>query len=372
MSKVTVLTPSYPRYPRDYHGAFIKSLCDNLAPHIQLEVIAPRTRTMKPINTGYPVKRFPYMPTRRMEYIGEETIKNAPRGRLTALPAYLLSAYLHTISSSSDLIHTHLAIPLGLIAAHNPKKTPQLITCHGSDITYPIEKPVYRPLLRKTLRKADRVVAVSKYIETLALKLGANQDTVTTIYLGVDVEKFKPTKKQSHLTIGTLGRLIPEKNIQELLYATKLLENKIDIKLRIGGDGPDQHRLIKLAEKLNLDADFPGRIHHPASFHQSLDVFILASNREGLSISLQEAMSSGVVPVAVDNYGCRELIKDGVNGYLYESGDQEMLSRKILDAIGDRESGRRARETIVTHFNNETATRQYLELYSALGMSFKT
>lgn len=131
-------------------------------------------------------------------------------------------------------------------------------------------------------------MAVSKYIESLTVKMGADPSKVSTIYLGVDVEKFKPTKKRGELTVGTLGRLVPEKNIHELLYASKLIENQIDIKLRIGGDGPDRPRLMKLAEKLNLAVDFPGRIQDPASFHQSLDVFVLASNREGLSISLQE------------------------------------------------------------------------------------
>jgi len=372
VSKVTVLTPSYPRYPGDYHGVFIKTLCDNMASHIRLEVIAPRTRTMKPIHKEYPVKLFPYMPTSKMEYIGEETMKNAPRGRLMALPAYLVSAYLKTVEARSDLIHTHLAIPLGLMAALNPKKTPQLITCHGSDITYPIENPVYRPLLRHTLRKADQIAPVSKYIESLAVKMGANPNKIKTIYLGVDVEKFKPARKQRQMTVGTLGRLVPEKNIHELLYAIKLLEKQVDIKLRIGGDGPDQPRLMKLAEKLELDVDFPGRIHDPVSFHQGLDVFVLASNREGLSISLQEAMSCGVVPVAVDSCGCRELVEDGVNGYLFKSGDRQMFSEKILEAINNKEAGAKARETIVKHFNSETATIQYLDLYASLGMSFKT
>jgi glycosyltransferase involved in cell wall biosynthesis len=307
-----------------------------------------------------------------MEYIAEATMKNASKSTLTALPVYLASAYIHVITSRADLIHTHLAIPYGLLAAHNPRKIPQIITCHGSDITYPLEKIIYRPLVRQTLKKADRVATVSHYIQRLAVGLGAKPEKTETIYLGVDVGKFKPTKKRNRITIGTLGRLIPEKNIQEILYAAKLIEPRVDFNIKIGGDGPEQASLMRLAENLNLDVEFTGRVTDPVAFHQSLDVFILASSREGLSMSLQEAMSCGVVPVAVNGIGCRELIKDQVNGYFFNAGDRMMLRDKILEAINNPSIGAISRETIIKHFNSETATRKYLDLYAELGMSFKT
>ena len=83
-------------------------------------------------------------------------------------------------------------------------------------------------------------------------------------------------------------------------------------------------------------------------------------------------MSCGVVPVAVDGYGCRELVTDEVNGYLFKSGYTQMLSEKIFETINNRKAGVKARKTIIRHFNSETATKQYLELYAFLGMSFKT
>lgn len=371
VSRVTVLTPSFPRYTSDYHGGFIKTLCDELAKHVSIEVIAPRTRSLKSNSLSYLVKRFPYMPTKRMEYIAEATMKNAPRNILASLPFYLASAYLHTIATNSNLIHTHLAIPMGFLAAHNPRKTPQLITCHGSDITYPIEKPYYRGFTRNTLRKADRIATVSDYIRRLALKLGAEPRKTKTIYLGVNVNRFKPSRNTKPLTIGTLGRLVPEKQLDMILYAAKNLEEKIDFTLRIGGDGPDQLRLMRLAEKLQLNAEFTGRVFDPVAFHQSLDVFVLASSREGLSISLQEAMACGVTPVAVNAHGTREIIKDGFNGYLFNPGDQEKMIENILNAVENKEISKKARKIIIQRFNSKTATQKYLDLYQELGIFFK-
>ncbi|MCW4013775.1 MAG: glycosyltransferase [Candidatus Bathyarchaeota archaeon] len=369
MAQVAVLTPSFPRYKDDYHGVFIKELCDNLSKHVTLEIIAPRTRTLHPSTSNYQVHRFPYMPSQRMEYIAEATMKNASKLITACLPAYIASAYLQVLKNNAQLIHTHLAIPLGALAAINPRKTPQLITCHGSDITYPMENHFFLPITRRTLRKADHIATVSHYIKEQAIKLGAPPEKTETIYLGVDINRFTPKKDNETVTIGTLGRLVREKNIDELLYAAKLLTEKTDFQLLIGGDGPEKHRLEKLASKLGIEAEFLGRVHDPAGFHQRLDVFVLASRREGLSISLQEAMSCGAVPVAVNGYGCKEILSDEANGYLYKTGDHEMLAQRILDAIENPSLGRDARTTIVQRFNSKNAAQRYLELYRELGIS---
>lgn len=372
MSKVSVLTPSFPRYMNDYHGCFIKSLCDSLSKYVNLEVIAPRSKSLERYQASYPITRFPYMPISNMEYIAETTMKNASMSVLATLPAYLFSAYAHILASRSDLIHTHLAIPLGFLAANNPKRTPQLITCHGSDITYPIEAQIFLPFIKDTLKKANKIVCVSNYIKQLSIKLGANPRKVNTVYLGVDVNKFKPLKSRNNLSIGTLGRLIPEKNIEIIIRAVKELSSRNDLKLKIGGDGPEQIRLMKLAGKLGVKTEFTGRVFNPREFHQSLDVFVLASNREGLSLSLQEAMACGAVPVAVDACGCREIIVDGVNGFLFKAGDHKMLASKINQAINSIDIDVNARKTIESRFNSESATKKYLEIYGDLGIFLKS
>ena len=151
----------------------------------------------------------------------------------------------------------------------------------------------------------------------------------------------------------------------------KCFKEKSILNLGSGGDGPDQPRLMRLAKKLQLNAEFTGRIYDPVAFHQSLDVFVLASSREGLSISLQESMACGVKPVAVNAHGTREIIEDGVNGYLFKPDDYGMLVEKILQAAENKEMTLKARETIIQQFNSKKSTEKYLELYKELGISFK-
>ncbi|MCW4049668.1 MAG: glycosyltransferase family 4 protein [Candidatus Bathyarchaeota archaeon] len=364
--KVTVVTPSYPRYTGDYHGSFIQAQCQRLSRHVELTVLAPRSRTMQKFHEAYPVFRFPYMPTKRMELVAERTMKDAPIPYLLQLPPYLLSAYLHSVKLNGDIIHTHLAIPLGVLMAHNPRKTPQIITCHGSDCTLPLKNPIYLPFTRHALRKADRVITVSEYIRDIAIRLGAEPEKTRTIYIGVDVNRFRPVRRRNHaVTLGTLGRLVPEKNIEDILHAVKRLEDSLDLELIIGGDGPHRSELTRTAKRLGLqNIRFLGRVHDAKSFHRRCDVFILASTSEGLSISLQEAMASGSVPVAVNGYGCDEVVSDNVNGYLYEPRNVNELTNKIRNAVQNLGLGKTARETIVRDFDIDKNTVKLLEVYN--------
>lgn len=367
--RVLVFTPSYPRYQGDYHGSFVQALCRRLSRHVELTVLAPRSRTMNQYSEPYNVIRFPYLPWRSCELVAERTMVDAPGSSLVQLPPYLVSAYLHHLKDRYDLVHTHLVIPLGLLASHNPRRVPQLVTCHGSDITLPCKHSIYAPATTHTLRRADHVVTVSKHLERLVHRLGASHQKTETIYMGVDVEKFKPGRRKGPQTIGALGRIIPGKNLADLLKAVSLLQGSRDVRLLVGGDGPHLPALRKLSSDLGLrDTHFLGRVHDSPRFHRLCDVFALASVNEGLSVSLQEAMASGCVPVAADAWGSRELITDGVDGFLYRPRDVMALAVRLEAAMDAPGVGVNARETIVSGFNLGRNYKMYLDAYvRALG-----
>jgi len=253
-----------------------------------------------------------------------------------------------------------------------------VVTCHGSDCTLPLTKPAYRPLVKHALRKADRVVAVSKFIRGLALRLGAPPENVEVIYLGVDAEKFTPTANRDALredagvppdriVVGTLGRLVPEKRVEDLIRAASMISRRVDAFFVVGGDGPHRAYLERLSRRLKVEnIRFLGEIRDAPRFHRLCDVFVLASVREGLSISLQEAMATGCVPVAVNGYGCPELVRDGENGYLFEPMDIEGLAEKVLKAANSLDLGRRARATILERFDMNRNVLKYVELYEEL------
>jgi glycosyltransferase involved in cell wall biosynthesis len=376
--KVLAVTPSYPRFRGDYHGRFIQDLCCRLAENgIDIEVLAPRSRSCRSYTSGFKVRRFPFLPSRRMELLSERTMKDAPLNHLVQLPPYLISAYLGIIAEHADIVHAHLAIPLGFLATMNPKRTPLVVTCHGSDCTLPCTEPVYRPFVRHALRNADRIVAASHFIRGLAVSLGAPAERVEVIYLGIDTSRFGPPKEESLRekmgipadvpVIGSLGRLVPEKRVEDLLMAAPRVIGETDVHFIIGGDGPHRHYLEGLADNLGVtNISFLGEVRDAARFHRLCDVFVLASVREGLSTALQEAMATGCVPVAVNGFGCPEIVREGENGYLFEPGDVGGLTGKILQAASNLDLGRRARETIEQGFDTGKNAKRYAELYHEL------
>ena len=298
--RVLAVTPSYPRFPGDYHGRFIQDMYTRLSDYVDIHVLAPRSRSSQRTKG---VSRFPYMPTKRLELLSERTMKDAPLSHLSQLPPYMASAYIHMSMTEADVVHAHWATPMGYLSSM--KQTPYILTCHGSDCTLPLSNLWLRPFTRKAMEKASKIVAVSEYVKQLALKLGAPRDKVTVNYLGIDTQKFKPSTNRRELldqfnipagvtVIGSLGRLVPSKRVDDLLKTAAMNREKLDAFYLVGGDGPELPRLKELVKRLELDnVCFTGFVENPVSFHQMCDVYVLSSERGGLSTSLHiEAASA--------------------------------------------------------------------------------
>jgi len=377
--RVLVVTPSYPRFIGDYHGRFVQDLCSKLSERgVELKVLTPRSKSCEAYPSAFEVRRFPYLPQQAFELLPERTMKGAPVKHLAQLPPYLLSAFINIAAEHASIVHAHLAIPLGFVATFNPRRAPLVVTCHGSDCTLPYTDPAYRPFATRTLKKADRVVTVSNFLRRLAIRLGASPEKVEVIYLGVDADKFRPPEDRAYLkerfgipahrlVVGNLGRLVPEKRVEDLIRAAAIVSKEIDAQFIVGGDGPQRKHLEKLAGRLGVEnVSFLGEVRDAAGFHRLCDVFVLASVREGLSLSLQEAMATGCVPVAVNGFGCPELVSEENNGYLFQPGDAEGLAGKILRASSNLDLGMKARKTIEERFDLGKNAKRYVELYHDL------
>lgn len=100
------------------------------------------------------------------------------------------------------------------------------------------------------------------------------------------------------------------------------------------------------------------------------DVGVLPSHREGLPMSLQEAMSCGLPVVATDVPGCREVVEDGPHGILTPLGDVDALAKALEALVQDpsrREAmGRASRERAERVFDGRIIARQYITLYEEL------
>jgi len=138
--------------------------------------------------------------------------------------------------------------------------------------------------------------------------------------------------------IGTAGRLEQVKNLPMMLRGfKKVLTAFPDTVLLIAGKGSERDNLEVLAGELGI-ADhvrFLGLRNDLPELFELLEVFLLVSFTEGISITLLEAMGSGVPAVVTRTGGNPEVVLDGVTGYLVEVGDEADMSQKVIELLAD-------------------------------------
>ncbi len=223
-------------------------------------------------------------------------------------------------------------------------------------------KSVNSYLEREMAQKADLVFTFSKFSKNLVAKaLGETQRKKTIVVSpGVSPEWFEIKRKQGEQKQLILwGRMADQKGIPELLEAFKKVHEAYrDIRLLLVGEGALQNEYMNKAEQLGINAvvSFEGwkdesTIRNLAA-KSLLGVF--PSRVESFGLAIAEAMATGL-PVITTRVGALpEFVLDGKTGILVESGDNEALSRKLIEAIADPAKmeaiGRAAKEEIQEKF----------------------
>ena len=168
----------------------------------------------------------------------------------------------------------------------------------------------------------------------------------TVISNGVDLSTYCPGPVSDQIraryglrtdcpVILAVGRLSPEKAVDVLIEAAARLTQ--DAQIAIAGTGPDEGRLLALAERLELDA---GRVRflgfvpdaELAAVYRLADVFAIPSAAELQSLTTMEAMATGLPVVAANAYALGELVTHGRNGFLVTPGQSGELA-ECLDVL---------------------------------------
>ena len=204
--------------------------------------------------------------------------------------------------------------------------------------------------------------------------------TPSVILNGIDTNTFKPAdqgmaRQKLNLPtdvpiIGCAGRFTAVKCHDVLIHAFAKLPNHTH--LALAGGGELAQSLKNLAKKLHVDqrVHFLGVLDDMPTFYQAIDVFCLASKKEGLPLSPLEAQACQTVVVITDVGGCREAV-DPASGILIETGDIQALTSALQKQLTDGitpEKQLSAREFVVNHGNLERMIQQYHQLYLGRAM----
>lgn len=149
------------------------------------------------------------------------------------------------------------------------------------------------------------------------------------------------------------------------------MQNGRQVQFLLVGDGPSRGKLQDLAKKLEIEQHviFTGFRSDIPAILGLLDVFVMPSLREGLGLSIIEAMLAGKPIVASNVYGIPEVVLDQETGILIPLGEPKVLADAICTLLDShekrREMGERGRQHAIRHFSIDRMVRAYEEFYDS-------
>ena len=142
----------------------------------------------------------------------------------------------------------------------------------------------------------------------------------------------KFTESEGKYIICFVGELYKAKNQRMLICALPEIQLEIpNAVLWLVGEGVDRHELVELVEDLNLTGSvaFIGKRRNPCDYMRACDLYVSASEKEGLPFNVMEALGCGKTVLASDIKGHRDIIEEGKSGFLYHSGDIHEFVSKV-------------------------------------------
>lgn len=288
-----------------------------------------------------------------------------------------------------SLVHAHFGTSATRIwPSIKAAGLPLVVTLHGHDITINrdwwesglggLRGRVYpRRLLRMAQDPSVSFIAVSEAIKNCAIEYGIPAEKITVSYIGVDTERFKlgpiPMGARPKRVLF-VGRMVEKKAPRLLVRAFAEVHNQIpDSELVMIGDGPLLEAVQRLAAELKVPVTFLGACTSEEVLEQlhQARVFCLPSvtasngDKEGLPISVLEALACGVPVVTSASGAVNEVIHAQVSGLAIMENDPTGLQDAIVQLL--RESNERlssiARTYCIDHFNLNTRTQHLETLY---------
>ena len=217
--------------------------------------------------------------------------------------------------------------------------------------------------------------------EELEKRVGFASDQLRLIRgSGVDMNEFKPSeapRKNDKPLIVLVSRLLIEKGIPELIEAAGILKQRgVSCRVALVGEADDGNprsvsaATLTEAEKRG-EVECWGRRSDIAEIYRQADIAVLPSYyREGIPKTLLEAAAAGLPIVTTDSVGCREVVDDGVNGFLIPIKQAEPLADALEKLINDpalrMAMGEQSRKKACAEFDINRVVEQTFDIYAEL------
>ena len=391
------LTQTFPRFPDDTAGPFIRDLARGLVRGgDRVTVLAPHTAGLDRSwrVDGVEVRTVRYAPE-VWEVLGSGRSLSSdeyPRvGAAAVTPLYLTAlagaARRLLREGRFDLVHAHWIVPNGIAALALGDSVPLAIGLHGSDV-FMAEKPLVRPLARRSLARARLLTGCSPELVDRICALGFPAGRSRVIPYGVDVDTFSPGRDagrswrrelgipSASRVVLTVGRMVSKKGYDVLVEALpRILEGDDETHVVFAGEGDRRQ------EWRRQTADWAERVHFPGAvlrdrlpdLYRAADLFVLPAvhdrqgNVDGLPNVILEAMASGLPVVASAISGIPLAVRNGREGLLVAEKDADDLAAAVLALLRQPDRletmGVAARRRAETELTWDAVAAQYRQAY---------
>lgn len=183
---------------------------------------------------------------------------------------------------------------------------------------------------RTYINKFDKIIAITNWEYPNLKKIGVKSEKIVYIPNGLQKEYFLIKQKKGK-NIFFLGRISPVKNLETLIFSASLINKKISL---IGPIEEDYFKKLKdLINKNNINnIEFLEAVYDlkkKIDLMDKYEIFVLPSKTEAMPQALIEAMARGKIVISSKTPGGREIVKDNVNGFLFDIGNSNQLSEII-------------------------------------------
>lgn len=295
--------------------------------------------------------------------------------------SYDVKAIYHTVRLINklkiDVVNTHSGKDTYIagFAGKLSKKRPLIVR------TRHLALPVTSTFSYKYL--ADIVVTVSEYVKSYLVSKGIDSGKVFAVPTGIDIEKFNPDRVKASLRqelgfgdniplIGTVSVLRKKKGHHILIDAIpEVLKSVPEAVFIFVGEGPQRKNIEDKIKQYGISKSviMLGHREDVPEILKSIDIFVLPTLQEALGTSFIEAMAMGKPVIGSDVDGVREVIADGVNGYLIQPNDAAALADKIIELLINKgkwiKMGIEGRKIVENKYTIEKMCKGMLEVYTS-------
>lgn len=293
----------------------------------------------------------------------------------------LIRAYYKIVREvNPDIILTYTIKPNiygNYVANRFNKPVIMNITGIGTSLAMGKLKNVVKEMYKYACSRSAVVFFQNQNNRMFFIENGLVSETKTKIIpgSGVNVEKFKPiekTIKDNMIRFLFIGRIMKEKGIEEYLQAAESLTEKYsNVEFQILGPFEENEYKDKISNIKNERIKYLGKSSDVRNEIKEVDCIVNPSYHEGMSNVLLEGAAMGKPLIASNIPGCKEIVDDGYNGFLFKVKSVEYLEQKLVQFIELEKKtrkimGRNSREKVIKEFDRNIVINEYMNFINKI------